>query len=721
MPKRASSVGDMSASEQSAKSRSPLKRSNTGSLSPQGSSARLMRETTIDLDDLQGFARKMKASMDIRDRVYHFTSYPNCFIGSKAAHWMLAQGQVTTLRAAEYIGNLLMDEGYLKHACDENQRFRAGHLFYRFTEKVEKTQDHDLEAPGLQFLEDGKMPRSTAIACATRFANHINLADKKLLLKTYENCFSGREGVAAMIRGCIVNTVDEAVCVGNELLRQGLLVQVNGSEPIFENFSHLLFRLAPAVAEDEGVASAGKKGTNGKTEPIVDIRKMSAEDILISLPAKDLLELLSGTEKHDIELLVRSMRNGIEVRDRNGFRRAYPRCFLGKDAVSWLVSSYRVSTTHEAVLVGRLLLKLGHLSHVTKDQGFENADYLYRFKADEEGGISQEEKDQLNQKLSALSDNDLRRLSGYMRGALDIRDRQIKLRKYEQCFSGAEAIEWLMGHGIADSVDEAVGIGTLLVSRGFAMSATGDYSEMRDDAVFYRFTEKIAPAETGASRRVRRDAIALCAKLRQEVELATKMHNLREHKECFLGTDAVAWLVKANLADSADDACQMGSMLMDLGLVRHIGHTQRFKNEKLYYEFTKKEDDDSGDEGSIEAETSFAAAQTPTRGEVEMRERQARVQELVARMQDPAQGLNIKDHWYRLRRFPKCFVAAEAVQWMLYNRIAEDAEAAVALGNAIIDEGRMAHVRNEQRFGNNFLYFHFLEKPEDKGKTVKGE
>jgi small-conductance mechanosensitive channel len=91
----------------------------------------------------------------------------------------------------------------------------------------------------------------------------------------------------------------------------------------------------------------------------------------------------------DVELgaLVGRMRGrgGLAIRDRRHLLTTYPQCFVGRDAVDWLVAAESL-TRDEARGLGQRLLERGFLHHVLDEHGFEDGPYFYRFDADEGGG-----------------------------------------------------------------------------------------------------------------------------------------------------------------------------------------------------------------------------------------------------------------------------------------------------------------------------------------------
>lgn len=75
-----------------------------------------------------------------------------------------------------------------------------------------------------------------------------------------------------------------------------------------------------------------------------------------------------------------AMRVGIDVADRSHLGKTYERCFVGGEAVSWLMSRYRLSLGG-AEAVGQRLLELGAFHHVLDEHGFLDGKLFYRFRA----------------------------------------------------------------------------------------------------------------------------------------------------------------------------------------------------------------------------------------------------------------------------------------------------------------------------------------------------
>ena len=82
---------------------------------------------------------------------------------------------------------------------------------------------------------------------------------------------------------------------------------------------------------------------------------------------------------------------------------------------------------------------------------------------------------------------------------------------------------------------------------------------------------------------------------------------------------------------------------------------------------------------------------------------------LAFRMQRSG-GVNIADRRYRLRIYPECFVASEAVTW-LERALRVPRETAIAIGQALQAAGLIYHVAREQPFADETLYFRVSQIP----------
>jgi len=81
------------------------------------------------------------------------------------------------------------------------------------------------------------------------------------------------------------------------------------------------------------------------------------------------------------------------------------------------------------------------------------------------------------------------------------------------------------------------------------------------------------------------------------------------------------------------------------------------------------------------------------------------VEALVAAMRG-ADGVEIKDRRYRGNVYPKCFIGAEAVEW-LAQRIQKTRQEAICMGQLLIERGIIHHVIDDYPFQDDYSFYRF--------------
>jgi small-conductance mechanosensitive channel len=96
--------------------------------------------------------------------------------------------------------------------------------------------------------------------------------------------------------------------------------------------------------------------------------------------------LWSGAELDALAARLRGP-GGVAIADRRHRLRVHRRCFVGRDAVRWLVEREAVGRD-EAIALGRRLVARGLLRHVLDEHDFEDAPFFYRFREDDDEAAS---------------------------------------------------------------------------------------------------------------------------------------------------------------------------------------------------------------------------------------------------------------------------------------------------------------------------------------------
>jgi len=83
--------------------------------------------------------------------------------------------------------------------------------------------------------------------------------------------------------------------------------------------------------------------------------------------------------ENDLSEIATQLAAGVEIKDRTHRLKNYPKCFLGNDAVTWLITNKIVMDVKSALCIGNLLMGEGLFKHVTGDHSFKNESLFYRF------------------------------------------------------------------------------------------------------------------------------------------------------------------------------------------------------------------------------------------------------------------------------------------------------------------------------------------------------
>jgi hypothetical protein len=74
--------------------------------------------------------------------------------------------------------------------------------------------------------------------------------------------------------------------------------------------------------------------------------------------------------------------------------------------------------------------------------------------------------------------------------------------------------------------------------------------------------------------------------MRSNIEVKDRTYHLKNYEKCFVGFEAVQYLIENNFASSVDEAIVLGNVMLEQGLFFHVARDHSFKNERLFYRFT---------------------------------------------------------------------------------------------------------------------------------------
>ena len=131
----------------------------------------------------------------------------------------------------------------------------------------------------------------------------------------------------------------------------------------------------------------------GRDERTHVIQDLTEQPVPSGIPANVMTEVMNysailqgpkSKTSREISQLVEQMRGpeGLTIQDRRFRLTLYPNCFIGSEAVAWIVKTQK-ATRAEALRLGQLLVELGIVHHVTDEHGFKDEHLFYRFYEDD--------------------------------------------------------------------------------------------------------------------------------------------------------------------------------------------------------------------------------------------------------------------------------------------------------------------------------------------------
>ena len=193
--------------------------------------------------------------------------------------------------------------------------------------------------------------------------------------------------------------------------------------------------------------------------------------------------LLSQSRKHEVLAIAEGLRLALHeediIKDRRYHLRNYPRCFVGREVVDWLLAKGEADTRQQAISIMHNLEEYNTIHHVVDDHSFKDEFLFFRFRRDD--GTYEEEPsadDQVaGQRLYS-------RLSASAQGL--IADRRYHGRTYHTCVVGNELVDFVIAEGLFGSRHEAVAHLRDLVEAGVLHHVCHDH-HFKDEYLFYRF------------------------------------------------------------------------------------------------------------------------------------------------------------------------------------------------------------------------------------------
>lgn len=147
--------------------------------------------------------------------------------------------------------------------------------------------------------------------------------------------------------------------------------------------------------------------------------------------------------------------------------------------------------------------------------------------------------------------------------------------------------------------EERSQIATLLVKEKDSVGIWMQNNEYKSDIVAtsknnQKTSKNQAPSSGSKSKsksnlgRISMRQLAQEMRSEQGVEIKTRRHKLKLYQRCFVGNEAVDWIV-AKIKLSREDAVVLGQKMVEKGLFHHVMDNHKFEDDNLFYRFNEDE------------------------------------------------------------------------------------------------------------------------------------
>lgn len=427
----------------------------------------------------------------------------------------------------------------------------------------------------------------------------------------------------------------------------------------------------------------------------------------------------------DLSAIAEILKQVIDVRDRTYRLTKYKNVFVASEAVSVMMEQNLAKSREEAVELGRRLQSEGAVwHHECHDHQFKDEFLFFRFTNPESISSINEIFGDVSSAVSAqsisvsvvdMSRGQLHSIAEQLRRGLRVKDRMYRFKMYRICFVASEAVDFMVKENLARSREEAVDLGRRLEEE-FAIwhHVTNDH-RFQDKYLFFRFSRaldqqltqededlgnSIANSESFAEHTFSLNEIS--AKLRRGIQVKDRTYHFKTYKKCFVGCDAVDFMVQARLAQSRHDAVKLGQQLTkELRFFHHVTNDHPFEDGYLFYQFSEMSTDDTTVSSAEDFSEGHSASEDPSVQSLS-------TEDLVAVGEKLRRGVRIKHRQYRLKTYRNCFIGLEAVDYMVHSGLAQSRAHAVELGRRLSAElDYLHHVTHDHVFEDAYLFFRF--------------
>ncbi|XP_059167080.1 DEP domain-containing mTOR-interacting protein-like [Physella acuta] len=180
--------------------------------------------------------------------------------------------------------------------------------------------------------------------------------------------------------------------------------------------------------------------------------------------------------------------------------------------------------------------------------------------------------------------------------------------------------------------------------------------------------------------------------MHKQGQVKDRRYHLRKYKKCFIGRDAIDWILKMHHAPSRDEAVRAMQILQKSGVIHHVVDEHEFRDQHLFYRFTY--DDNTY---RLDKELSFFY----------------RGVEIYNKMRSSTEGV-MRDFYHKGMLYSEAFYGSDAVDFILISEADQERSLVVNEFRDLLERDIIKHVTDDYHFSDDRLIYEFnldLNKP----------
>ena len=240
-----------------------------------------------------------------------------------------------------------------------------------------------------------EIPLISFYQIARELEDHVQLIDRKGLLKTHVRCFVAKEAVDWLMRSVVAKqyilTRDDAIAFGQKLCDLNLIHHVE-RKPRFEDKEGAFFKFSHQGHSDKDPPSLSQMpftksfDLSEKPPPLGErlrsfSQSMEKSGLTMSAPPSTTTSSTPKDIQSSLTEVAFHLQKSVVIKDRYYHLKKFKSCFISQEAIDWMISCEilpRIQSRSQAIQLGQELIDAKIIEHVPNPLKFQDGYFFYK-------------------------------------------------------------------------------------------------------------------------------------------------------------------------------------------------------------------------------------------------------------------------------------------------------------------------------------------------------